>query len=432
MKPCRKIFFGVDCMTAKESHPNFSAKLREMTNYTVREIKKVCSQIGPRPSGEENERKAQAYVAESMKNVADSVAIEDFELHPKAFMGWVPLDVIFVSISIVLLLLRFFGVAPEAATVFSALACVLTGAAVVITVFEFLFYKKFLDPFFPKRKSCNVICTRKATGETKRRIIFSGHIDSAYEWYFTHLGGGKFLTVMIALGFGAVGLTLAVSILSFFDVPQGLRIACMVVLFIALVPVLMCSKFVNWKLCVPGANDNLTGVFASMSVMRYMAANDVRFENTEVVCVSMACEEAGLRGAKAYAEKHAGEDDVETLFIGTDTLRDFADMGVYNKDMTGMVTLDKQGAAMLRHASDLAGYNLPYAKVFFGSSDAAAIAQGGMKAVALAAMDPTPARYYHTRGDTADNLDPKTIEAGIHILLEAAFLFDREGLKDEY
>ena len=86
----------------------------------------------------------------------------------------------------------------------------------------------------------------------------------------------------------------------------------------------------------------------------------------------------------------------------------------------------------VKHASDIAGYNLPYSSVFFGSSDAAAIQQGGMKAVALAAMDPTPARYYHTRGDTADNLDPKTIEAGINILLETAFLYDSEGLKDEY
>jgi Zn-dependent M28 family amino/carboxypeptidase len=146
----------------------------------------------------------------------------------------------------------------------------------------------------------------------------------------------------------------------------------------------------------------------------------------------MACEEAGLRGAKEYVKKHCGEDDVETVFVGTDTLRDFDDMGVYNKDMTGTVKLDKQAAAMVKHASDIAGYNLPYSSVFFGSSDAAAIQQGGMKAVALAAMDPTPARYYHTRGDTADNLDPKTIEAGINILLETAFLYDSEGLKDEY
>ena len=47
-------------------------------------------------------------------------------------------------------------------------------------------------------------------------------------------------------------------------------------------------------------------------------------------------------------------------------------------------------------------------------------------------MDPTPARYYHTRLDKADNLDPKTVEAGINVMLETAFLYDTEGLKDEY
>lgn len=419
-------------MKASESNPNYPSKVREMTNYTIREIKKVCKDIGPRPSGEENERKAQDYVADSMSKVADSVVKERFELHPKAFMGWVPLDVILMTISVILTLLSYFDVLPSASTAFSVVSVVLTSLAIIFTFFEFLLYKKFLDPFFPKRETYNVVCTRKAAGETKRRIVFSGHIDSAYEWYFTHLGGGKLLTTMIALAFGAIAITLAASIVSFFDVPNGVRVTAIVVLFVCLVPILMCSKFVNWKLCVPGANDNLTGVFASMSVLRYMAANDIRFENTEVVCVSMACEEAGLRGAKEYVKKHCGEDDVETVFVGTDTLRDFDDMGVYNKDMTGTVKLDKQAAAMVKHASDIAGYNLPYSSVFFGSSDAAAIQQGGMKAVALAAMDPTPARYYHTRGDTADNLDPKTIEAGINILLETAFLYDSEGLKDEY
>lgn len=58
-------------MKASESNPNYPSKVREMTNYTIREIKKVCKDIGPRPSGEENERKAQDYVADSMSKVAD-------------------------------------------------------------------------------------------------------------------------------------------------------------------------------------------------------------------------------------------------------------------------------------------------------------------------------------------------------------------------
>ena len=43
-------------------------------------------------------------------------------------------------------------------------------------------------------------------------------------------------------------------------------------------------------------------------------------------------------------------------------------------------------------------------------------------------MDPAPARYYHTRLDTADNMDLKTIEAGVGICLETAFLYDEKGL----
>ena len=53
-----------------------------------------------------------------------------------------------------------------------------------------------------------------------------------------------------------------------------------------------------------------------------------------------------------------------------------------------------------------------------------------MKAVSIAAMDPAPARYYHTRLDTADNLDIKTIEAVLGVALETAFIFDEKGLSN--
>ena len=107
-------------------------------------------------------------------------------------------------------------------------------------------------------------------------------------------------------------------------------------------------------------------------------------------------------------------------------------MSIYNKDMSGTVKLDSQAAAMLKKASENAGLNLDYAKVFFGASDAAAAQQGGIKAAALCAMDPAPAKYYHTREDTPDNLDLKTVEAGLNVLLETAFLYDEQGLKDNY
>lgn len=420
-------------MKAYESHPKFPSKLRECTNYAVREIKKVCRDIGPRVSGEEAERKAQAYVAQSMARVSDTVESESFAVHPKAFMAWVAIDGTLMLISVLFCLLALLHVYEPLQTVFSAAALVCTVVSIVLIVTEFLLYKPFLDPIYPKREACNVACTRKAAGETKRRIVFCGHIDSANEWRYTYLGGGKLLKTVIYAGVGSLFVSLAVNIASFFALPEAARWILAAVQCLEVIPFTAVLFFTNRKSAVDGANDNLTGVFASMAVLHYLAANGIRFENTEVVALSTACEEAGLRGAKAYAKKHLPDtEDIETLVIATDTLRDFEHMCIYNKDMTGTVKLDEQGAKLMQKASENAEHPLPFASVSFGSSDAAAMQQGGMRAVTLAAMDPTPARYYHTRLDNADNLDVKTVETGIRILLEAAFLFDEQGLRDTY
>lgn len=424
-------------MYAKDSVSNFSEQLKKYTAYVEEQIRTVIGTVGPRESGEDSERKAQDYVVEHMTGTADTVEREGFKLHPKAFMGWVLIDGICMLAAAILMLLSFFSV-PGFGTWAVVVALILTLVSVVCILGEFLFYKELLDPLFPERESSNVICTRKAAGETKRRIILSGHIDSAYEWRYTFLGGGRCLTAVIVAGIVCLiaDLVIAILMLAIPGIAEitALKVLVLIFLFLSLPVMVLIINFVNWKLVVPGANDNLTGIFASMAVMQYLVDNDIRFENTEVVSISMACEEAGLRGAKAFAAAHAKEFEdsgVETITICTDTLRDFDDMGIYNKDMSGTVKLDPKVAGLVREASKTAGLDLPYANVFFGSSDAAALAQGGMKACCLAAMDPTPARYYHTRLDTEDNLDPKTIEAGISTLLEAVYLFDEKGLDYE-
>lgn len=418
-------------MKANECVQNYPSRVREMTNYAAREVKRVIKDIGPRESGEESERKAQQYVADSMKDFCDSVETEQFTLHPKAFMGWVVVDVVLMLISICCLILANTGLFESLENIFVIAATVLSALAIFFMTGEFLFYKQLLDPFFPKRESCNVICTRNAEEKAERRIIFAGHIDSAYEWRYTHLGGGKLLKKVIALAIGAMVINLIMDVLSFFDISCYLDKGILILAAVTVIPVLMAAFFVNWKLVVPGANDNLTGVFASMAVLRFMEHNNIRFKNTEVAAVSTGCEEAGLRGAKAFAKKHAS-DDIETVIIAVDTLRDFEYLSIYNKDMSGTVKLDSSVAAMLKKASETAGLDLPFANVYFGSSDAAAFKQGGMKSAALCAMDPTPAKYYHTREDTADNMNLKTIEAGVNILIETAFLYDSEGLKESY
>lgn len=422
-------------MKAKESNAHFDSKVRECSNFTVREIKKICKEIGPRPSGEENEQKAQDYVENLMGGIADNVKRESFDVHPKAFMSWVLIDGIEMLVASVLMILAHLNVFPSISDGLKGAAFGLSVIAILLLLGEFLFYKEFIDFLFPKRTSSNVICTRKAAGETKRRIIFAGHIDSAYEWRFTHLGGGKLLVTMIILGIGSLVLTLIMSVLSLF-IDDGVPAIVMTVIQALTIPIFIAVLFfVNWKLCVQGANDNLTGVMASMAVIKYLKDNNIRFENTEVVAVSTGCEECGLRGAKAFAKAHAKEyanDGTETVFMAVDTLHDYDYLGIYNKDMSGLVKLDTQASKMAQKATEICGLDIPFATVSFGSSDAAAGQQGGIKSVALAAMDPTPARYYHTREDTANILDMKTVETGLKIMLETAFLFDEQGLRDEY
>ena len=94
-------------MKANESVKNYAASVRMYTNYTVREIKKICKEIGPRPAGSESEKKAQEYIVEQMKTCADEVTMESFKVSPAAFMAWVRMDGILILISVLCAMLGY-------------------------------------------------------------------------------------------------------------------------------------------------------------------------------------------------------------------------------------------------------------------------------------------------------------------------------------
>ncbi len=411
-------------MKASESIQNFKPKLREYANYTARQIKDVCKNIGPRPTGEESEKIAQERFAKELENYADSVSIEPFDLHPKAFLGWIPLCAIIMIIATVLF---FFDLAIV------SLAMSLVCLFFIVT--EFLFYGETLDPFFPKKTSRNVVAKYNAKGTAKKRIIVSGHSDSSYEWRYTYLGGPPLVTTVI--GGAVVGIVLALAA-QIYSIAAGnpdntFMTVIKIVLAVWCVLYLAAIFFLNYKKPVEGANDNLTGTVASMAVLKYLKDNDLRFEDVEVWALLTGAEEAGLRGAKAFAKQHKKElEDMETVFIGVDTLRDFDFYAIYSRDMTFTVKSDERVCALLKQAALNAGMDLPFKTIFLGASDAAAVCKAGFAGATLAAMDPAPARYYHTRLDTGDNLDLKSIETGINIMLEAVFLYDEQGLTTEY
>lgn len=410
-------------MKANESVKNYAASVRMYTNYTVREIKKICKNIGPRIAGSEQEHEAHKYIAEEMKTCCDSVEIEDFKLAPEAFMSWVRIDGVLILLSILFTFLNL-----------SVISFVLTAVALVFLFCEFLMYWEFYDCLFPKKTSHNAIGVRKASGETKQRIIFSGHVDSSHEWTYTHLGGAPLLFAVGGYGVVSMLFVFVSSILIGFNiVPEGAQEILKYIQLACIPGAIAVMFFVNFKRTVEGANDNLTGSMASVAIMKYLQDNDIRFENTEVVALAAGSEESGLRGSRAYVKRHIDDlKAIPTVFIGLETFRDYDSMAVYARDMTGTVKMDPRVCALVKKGGELAGVDLPYSSVYVGASDGAIVQKLGVPAVTLAAMDPGPPRYYHTRGDTADNMDMKTVEKCLDIALQTLFLYDEEGLKDNY
>ena len=412
-------------MKPSESVGRYDSEVRLYTNYAIKHIKTMCKNFGPRPVGSEAEIKTQEYLAKELETTCDTVLTEEYKCSDKAFMSWVPIGATLIILSAIFFTLGLpvVSLAAGCLTLFLILA-------------EFIFYKPVLDIFFPKKTSVNVTGIRKASGETKRRIIFSGHVDSAFEWTYTYHGGrpvvaGIIVTAVIAvllnIGGGIYGVIAGDGIVWTDD---NLALKILACAMYVTVPVMVAALFFcNYKRPVTGANDDLSGCMVSAAVLKFMDANNIRFENTEVVALMAGGEEAGLRGSKAWAKAHADEmkkDGVETVFVSLDTIREIDFMAIYDKDMTGMVKNDRRVAELIREGAKNAGHDVPIKTIELGSTDAAAISQAGLPAAAFTAMDPSPARYYHTRLDTEDNLDPKMLETGLKIALETAFLFDEK------
>jgi len=416
-------------MKSSESVARYDSEVRLYTNYAIKNIKKVCKDHGPRPVGSEAEKNAQLHMQKELESSCDTVTREEYKCSDKAFMSWVPLGAVLLLFSTLMFTLGIpiASLAASAVTLFIILA-------------EFIFYKPVLDIFFPKKTSGNVIGVRKASGETKKRIILAGHTDSAYEWTYTYHGGHAAVLTIILTAIVAVLLGIGGSIYAIVAGTDGivwtgdnLAVKIIAVVTYITVPVIAAAiVFTNYKRPVMGANDDLSGCFVSAAVVKFLAANDIRFENTEVVAAMVGGEEAGLRGTKAFMKAHAeeykNEKDVETIFIALDTIREHEFMAIYDKDMTGMVKNDKRVAKLIQTSAKNVGYDVPIKAIELGSTDAAAASQAGIPASAFTAMDPAPARYYHTRLDTEDNLDPKSLEIGLKIALETVFTFDEQGI----
>ena len=377
-------------------------KKAEAAQYMVDEITYICNTFEKRGPGELGEKQACEYCAEEMKKLGcDEVYVEGFKENPGSFFGWINFTITFCLIAFGL----YFFV--------PAVSIVLIILGLTLCVLQFGLYKKTVDKFFPEKTGHNAAGFKKPTGEVKRRIIFNGHPDAAWEWpfkyKFTYLG---FDIHMITCFIGAFYL-LIISILRAAGVVEGDLAKTLGLVAIAFVPFWFGLYFMwDRKKFVDGANDNLSGCYIGMAILKMLHDEGIELENTEIGVVLTGSEEAGLRGAKAWAEKHCKEfDDVPTFVYSYDTIAQNEQLMVNYRDLNATVKVDKDVSDLFMEACEDLG--IPVKKGFVpplgGATDSAAFAQAGMRATGITALNHALPDFYHTRLDTPEALNPSCL-----------------------
>ena len=395
-------------------------------DYMVDEITKIIKTCGKRSPGSEGEKKSCDYMAKVLKDECgcEDVKIEPCEVAPKAFYAWVYIVCTFILISIVC-----FFFAP-------VIAIPLIIAGFTLTILEFGLYKKALDPFCKKKTSHNVTAIKKCKGEVKRRIIFNGHPDATWEWPVNYaLGGVGFeghagSVIIGALYFLVISiLKVANNGLSFGTPDMGDSLTKAGLVGLIFVPFVIGLYFMeDYSRVVDGANDNLTGCYMGISVLKALKDEGIELENTEVGVILTGSEEIGLRGAKAWAEKHAGEfQDVPTFIYCFDTINDPKYLMANYRDLNGTVKSDKDVADLFMEAAK--AIDIPCQKGWVpplgGATDSAAFAQGGFRAAGITGLNHKLERYYHTRLDTYTNMNKKGIANCFAATVKTLELFDK-------
>lgn len=400
-------------------------KKKEAAEYMVSEITHICKDFEKRDPGSKGEQQACEYMADVLKNECgcERVDVESFKENPGSFFGWIYFTITFVLAAVAI---SFF---------YPLVSIILIVVGLLIVFMQFGLYKKFIDRFFPEKTGHNVTAVKSCKGEVKRRIFFNGHPDAAWEWPVNYkLGGVGFEGHAVICGIGAV-YYLVISIMLVakngleyvsFDADETLGLLRLIGL--VFVPFLIGLYWMwNENRVVDGANDNLSGCYMGIAILKALKEEGIEFENTEVGVILTGSEEAGLRGAKAWCAAHKGEfDDVPTFIFSYDTIHDPKYLMTNYRDLNGTVKADKDVSDLFMEAAKELDISCKKGWVppLGGATDSAAFAQAGFRATGVTGLNHKLEDYYHTRRDTYDNMNEQGLADCFAISVKALEMFD--------
>ena len=394
----------------------------------------VVERYPNRLAGTEACRQAADHIKQEFIKYCDpgSVQVEDFTVHPRSFLKYIPGLVVLYFIGSILLFLQF------------ALPAFLVYAlAIFIFYAQFVRYWQVLDPLFPKATGYNVFGSIEPEGAVKQQVVVSAHHDAAYVFqllahapkYYAKLINAGILFLL--LGF-LVSLIWTVLALFHIPVPGWAQLWVPVALIVCGVFQLPLAFFTTGEVS-PAAGDDMIAVAVASETARLFhhakqtGTNPLR--HTRLMVASFDAEEAGLRGARAFCRKHGQELlNTKTYVFNIDTLYKLKDLYFLDKDLNGSVRLSH---AMAQDCVDIAkvlGYRAGIAAMPFGagSTDAAEFGKLGVEAVNMAGISFDISQFgdglvYHTRNDVTKYIEPELVAASLKIIRDYILKKDRES-----
>ena len=395
------------------------------SQWIIEQIKDICLNYRRRSAGSESVRQCMNHMSEQMNPWSDQVSTHAFRLSRHPFVGSIPL----LTAGGICGIICFWLSCLLTSKILAVLSPVLLAAAFLIWFVEFVLYREAIDFLCPKYHSFNVLAERKAKIESRQRIIIAGHADAAYEMtFFLKFRTWQIYALIILAILGMLtcftfGIIHALGIVS----PSVLHVFCAIEapFLLVFIPWLF---FVNWKCVVDGANDNLTGCYIGMSILKEMSETEERMNYTDVCCLITDGEESGLRGAAAYAKQYRRElTDSNTIVIALDTIHDPKELAIYHRGINFIQKNSPEVCKLLKSAGDDCGTPLPYTEFYPGATDAEAFSRYGIKAAAICAVQHSPTTYYHTRHDSWDNLNEECISMTRNIIKRAIQICDAQN-----
>jgi hypothetical protein len=393
-------------------------------SYAIEIVKRICSEVGPGLPGTPQERERAVIIKKELESHlgTENVVVEEFTLAPGAFLGSLPLSALLMLLAVLLNISmgRFSGSLPW----FTAMAALAFSIFAFLTFFfEYMRYSEFIDPFFRKKQSVNVIgrLRKPGTKNVKRLLMLSGHHDSALEnTWFGLLGYGFYVTIpTILIGFITM---IVMSSIQLTGVISGnariFQIGTLgwVLLAYPIVPAIIFALFFNRGRknggSVPGAADNLSACALAVAMCRFLVKNPSYIpDDTEIRFISFGSEEAGLRGSRRYVERHLDElKGLDSRLLNFETVAHL-EIIIPTNDVNGV----KNAPEMVKNvtaAAERAGVPFqvkPY-PTGGGGSDAGPFSQAGLKALTLLPFK-VPQQivaFYHQKKDKPEilTIDP--------------------------